>query len=68
MRVKVKFSGRFKELFGSEEKVIELESGATARSLVETLCSSKECRDEIFDERGRPRRCVEILKKGKTVH
>jgi molybdopterin converting factor small subunit len=65
MKVKVKFYGRFRKLFGSEEKEIEAESGTTARSLVETLCVSQECRDNLFDEQGRPRRCVEILKKGK---
>ena len=43
MKVKVKFYGRFRKLFGSEEKEIEAESGTTARSLVETLCVSQEC-------------------------
>ena len=67
MKVKVKFYGNFRELFGSEEREIELEGGATARSLVEMLCSSKGCQDKIFDEHGRPRRCVEIMKKGEKV-
>ena len=64
MKVKANFLARFWDLFGVEEKEVELESGASVRDLVERLCHTKECYQAIFDESGRPRGDVKILRKG----
>lgn len=67
MKVKANFLARFWDLFGVEEKEVELESGASVRDLVERLCHTKECYQAIFDESGRPRGEVKILRKGREV-
>ena len=67
MKVKVKFFAAFRELFGSEEKEIELESGANIQDLLAVLCDSPKCRQRIFDEAGKLRRDVKMLKKGQHI-
>jgi molybdopterin converting factor small subunit len=67
MQVKVRFYGNFSELFGTEEKMVELKEGATVGELVKGLCGSKQCFRAIFDESGKPRRDAYILCKCKKV-
>ncbi len=67
MQVKVRFFGNFSELFGTEEKMVELKEGATVGELVKGLCGSKQCFRAIFDESGKPRRDAYIMCKCKKV-
>ena len=67
MKVKVKFFAAFKELFGVEEKEVELNSKGSVRDLLNALCNSNECRQKLFKEDGEIRRDVGILRKGKHV-
>ncbi len=67
MRVKVKFFATFREIFGVAEKEIELGSKASFRDLLDTLCDSNECRQKLFDDTGKIRRDVKMLRKGKHV-
>jgi len=67
MRIKVKFFATFRDLFGGEEEEIELESGASVQDLLNVLCDSDRCRQEIFDESGELRRHVKMLKKGRHI-
>ncbi len=67
MKVRVKFFAALKEIFGVEEREIELESGASVQNLLHILCDSSECRQKILDEAGRLRRDVKMLKKGKRI-
>jgi molybdopterin synthase sulfur carrier subunit len=67
MKVRVKFFAAFRELFGVSEKEIELNSKASVRDLLNALCDSNECRKKLFDEAGKIRRDVKMLRKGKHV-
>jgi len=67
MKVKVKFFAAFRELFGGEERELELDSRASVRDLLEGLCDSKECREKLFNESGNLRRDVKLLRKGEHV-
>jgi molybdopterin synthase sulfur carrier subunit len=67
MRVKVKFFAAFREIFGVAEKEIELGSKASVRDLLDALCDSSECRQKLFDDTGKIRRDVKMLRKGKHI-
>jgi molybdopterin converting factor small subunit len=64
MKVRVKFFAAFREIFGAEEKEIELDSGAGVQDLLRILCDLGRCREKMLDETGRLRRDVKMLKKG----
>ena len=63
MQVKVEFTGNYKDLFGVEEKDVELRNGATLHELAKAICASKECYQAIFDESGRPKPGVGVEEK-----
>jgi MoaD family protein len=67
MKVRVKFFAAFREIFGAEEKEIELDSGAGVQDLLRILCDLGRCREKMLDETGRLRRDVKMLKKGKHI-
>jgi molybdopterin synthase sulfur carrier subunit len=67
MKVKVKFFAAFREIFGAEEREIELDSGASVQDLLRILCDSSQCREKMLDEAGRLRRDAKMLKKGKQI-
>jgi molybdopterin synthase sulfur carrier subunit len=67
MKVKVKFFATFREIFGVAEKEVELNSKASVRNLLEVLCDSNECRRKLFDDTGKIRRDVKMLRKGKHI-
>ena len=67
MKVRVKFFAAFREIFGAEEREVELNSGASVQDLLDILCDSNESRQKLFDEAGRLRRDVKILKKGRHI-
>ncbi len=67
MKIKVKFFATFRELFGGEEKEIELESGSNIQDLLNLLCGSSQRRQEIFDNSGKLRPYVTILKNGRNI-
>ena len=67
MKVRVKFFAAFREIFGAEEREIELDSGASVQDLLRILCDSGRCREKMLDETGRLRRDVKMLKKGKHI-
>jgi len=63
----VKFFATFRELFGSQEKEVELESGANIQDLLNLLCDSRQCRQRIFDHSGELRSYIKILKEGRFI-
>lgn len=67
MKIRVKFFAAFREIFGAEEREIELNSGAGVQDLLHILCNQKGCRQKILDEDGRLKRDVKMLKKGKHI-
>jgi molybdopterin synthase sulfur carrier subunit len=67
MKVRVKFFAAFREIFGAQEREIELDSGASVRDLLHVLCDRSGCREKILDEAGGLRRDVKMLKKGKHI-
>ena len=67
MKVKMKFFATFRELFGSVEKEIELESRSDIQELLNLLCDSRQCRQKIFDYSGKLRPYIKILKNGRHI-
>jgi molybdopterin synthase sulfur carrier subunit len=67
MRVKVKFFAAFREIFGVTEKEVELGSKASVWDLLDALCDSNECRQKLFDDTGKIRRDVKMLRKGRHI-
>ena len=67
MKIRVKFFATFRELFGGEEKEIELESESNIQDLLNLLCDSSQCRQKIFDHSGKLRPDVKILKRGRHI-
>jgi molybdopterin synthase sulfur carrier subunit len=66
MIIKVKAFARFREVFGKELD-LELDGKATIEDLLTTLCTSYDAHDLIFDESGRIRKYVNILKRGRHI-
>ena len=67
MRVKVKFFATFRETFGGEEREIELKSGATMHDLLQALCDTPQRQKRLFDESGKLRRDVKLIKSGRHI-
>ena len=68
MKVKLVFFAPFRELFGGEEKDIELDGKTRVQELLDLLCDSAERRDKLFDESGALRVHVLILKNGQSIN
>ena len=67
IKVKVKFFTTFRQLFGTEAKDVELESGTDIEALLHLLCDSQRCRQELFDNSGNIKQYVKILKNGRHI-
>lgn len=67
MKVKVKFFAPFRELFGANEREIELEGASDVQELLNILCDSDERREKVFDQYGELNSYVMILKNGQPV-
>jgi molybdopterin converting factor small subunit len=50
MRINVRFHLRFKDLFGTTQKQVELGSGANVRDLLKVLCVTENQRRGIYAE------------------
>ena len=67
MKIRVKFFATLRELFGAEEKEIELESGSDILDLLNILCDSSRRRQMIFDNSGKLRPYIQVLKNRKPI-
>ena len=67
MKVRVRFLSIFIELFGSKEKEIELEHGANIQALLNLLCDTKKRHEKIFDDSGKVRTHIQIIKNHRPV-
>ena len=67
MQINVKFFATFIQLFGGREKEIELDSGANIQDLLNLLCDRPKCREKIFDNSGRVRTHIQILKNHRPI-
>ncbi len=67
MKVKVMFFAPFRELFGANEREIELEGASDVQELLNILCDSDERREKVFDQFGELRPYVMILKNGRPI-
>ena len=63
----MKFFTTFRQLFGGQEKEVELESGANIQDLLNLLCDSRQCHQKIFDHSGELRPYIKILKEGRFI-
>jgi len=62
MKVRVKFFATLKEVFGTGEREVELGEGANIKDLLDTLCDSPRCRQKVFDDSGKPKTLIQIMK------
>lgn len=62
MKVKVKFFASLKEVFGDGEREVELGEGASIKDLLDKLCDSPRCRQKIFDDSGKLKMRIQIMK------
>jgi len=67
IEVTVKFSYRFKQLFGISEKSLQLKDRASVRDLLAVLCDTEEKTKGIFGRDGDLRHDVMLSKNGLFV-
>ena len=67
MKVKVRFFATLREVFGGEEKVVELKDGSNIQDLLDDLCRSQRCRQVIFDSSGKPEKYIQIMKNRQPI-
>jgi len=67
MKIRVKFFATFKDLFGGEGKEIELESGSNIQDLLNLLCDTDQRREALFDNSGKLRPYIQVLKNRKPI-
>ena len=68
MRIKVKFLATLKELFGGEEKEIEVAAGGSnILDLLNLLCDSPQRRQKIFGHSDKPRTYIQIFKNRRPI-
>lgn len=67
MKIKVKFFSILREVFGAEEKEVELRSRSNILDLLNTLCDSPQRRETIFGDSSEPKTYIQIFKNGKPV-
>lgn len=67
-KVKVKLFGGLQEAFQEREREIELERASNIQELLDLLCNSYERRQKIFDQSGRIRSDINILKNGRNIY
>ncbi len=62
MKVKVKFFASLTEVFGDREREVELGEGARIKDLLDALCDSSRCRQNVFDDSGKIKMRIQIMK------
>ena len=67
MKIKVKFFSILREVFGAEEKEVELRSGSNILDLLNILCDSPQRRETIFGDSSEPKTYIQIFKNGKPA-
>jgi molybdopterin synthase sulfur carrier subunit len=66
-KIKVRFFASMREVFQEKEREIELERFSTIRDLLKLLCNTYEQRQRIFDQSGKNRTDITILKNGRHI-
>lgn len=65
--VQVDFYSTLRGVFGGASRQVTLSETPTVRSLLESLCLSRGVRENIFDDSGRLRGEITILKNGRKI-
>ncbi|MHC1636481.1 MAG: ubiquitin-like small modifier protein 1 [Candidatus Methanospirareceae archaeon] len=68
MKVKVKLFASFRELLGKGEFDLELKDGSDVYELLNTLFSSPDSREKIFDSDNRLREYVIVVRNKKHIN
>jgi molybdopterin synthase sulfur carrier subunit len=63
----VTFYAGLAKIFGTERRQVTLTGKPGLRELLDMLCDTKDRRDRIFDDQGRLRQDVTILRNGRNV-
>jgi MoaD family protein len=67
MKVTVKLFSIFIDLFGAKEKEVDLADGASIQELLNLLCDTPKCREKIFDDSGKVKTHIQIIKNHRPV-
>lgn len=67
MKINVKFSARFRDIFGTNERQVELQDGANVRDLLNILCNSNDLRIKLFGAGNNLRANVLVTKNGRFI-
>ena len=67
VKIRVIFFAPFTELFGANEKEIEITGKDTVSSLLNVLCNSRECYEKVFDESGNLGAEIMVLRNGSPI-
>jgi MoaD family protein len=67
LKVNVKFSVRFREIFGADERQMELQNGANVGDLLDILCDSNARRIKLFGTGKNLRPNVLVTKNGRFI-
>jgi len=67
MKIKVKFFSILREVFGTEEKEVELKSGSNILDLLNILCDLPHRHETIFGDSSEPKTYIQIFKNGKPI-
>lgn len=67
-KVKVKFFGPFRDLFGGRELEFDLPAAVRLRELLRRLCDTPERERQVFAGQEAPQPHVVIMKNGSPVH
>jgi len=66
-RIEVGFYGIIQKVFQEKKRQVDLRKEPNIRVLLDTLCSSHERREKIFDEESNIRPDITILRNGRNI-
>jgi sulfur-carrier protein len=68
IRIRVKFFGPFRDLFGGREREVDLPSDVRLKDLLQGLADSPEREKQVFADSGELHPYVVVMKNGMPVH
>jgi molybdopterin synthase sulfur carrier subunit len=66
MIIEVQFFATFREIFESKSVQIEVETGATVKDLLDSVCNTRERRERVFDN-GKLKPHIVVMKNGRHI-
>lgn len=67
IRIRIKFFGPFRDLFGGREREIDLPADVRIKGLLQRLCDTREREKQLFADSGDVRPYIVVMKNGTPV-